>query len=152
MFQKRIKKFIELINNKNNNWISANELRLPEDKYADEFIDEIEIMKSIGLIQLRKSSNTNMPMIKLSPLGAYNGREFINNYDEIFNEVISSIKLNHSLNNDVEISKELNIPRIFVSAVLKDLENQNLVEIKSGMGGNYISKFTDRGKEYFSNK
>lgn len=152
MFEKRIKKFINLINEKNVTWIKASELRCPEDKYDDEFYEEIKKMGRFDILNVRSFTNTHDANILLTSKGAYLGKEYISNYDKIFEEVVSLITSENSpLNNDVEISKKLNVPRIFVDAVFEDLENQNLVKTRTAIGGMYIYKFTDRGKDYFSN-
>lgn len=52
MFKKRIKAFIELMNEKNVTWIKASELKCPEDKYDDEFFEEIKMMKPIGYLNI----------------------------------------------------------------------------------------------------
>lgn len=151
MFEKRIKKFIDLINEKNVSWIKSSELRCPEDKYDDEFYEEIKRMERYGILKVRSFTNTHDSKVLLTSKGAFLGKDFIGNYDKIFEEVVSLITSeSSSLSNDVEISKRLNVPRIFVDAVFVDLENQNLVKTKTGIGGMYISKFTDRGKDYFS--
>lgn len=151
MFEKRIKKFINLINEKNVTWIKASELRCPEDKYDDEFYEEIKKMERYGILKVRSFTNTHNSNILLTSKGAFLGKEYIGNYDKIFEDVVSLITSeNSSLSNDVEIAKRLNVPRIFVDAVFVDLENQNLVKTKTAIGGMYISKFTDRGKDYFS--
>ena len=128
MFEKRIKKFIDLINEKNVTWIKASELRCPEDKYDDEFYEEIKKMDVYGILKVRNFTHTHNSNILLTSKGAFLGKCYIDN--------------------DVEISKRLNVPRIFVDAVFVDLENQNLVKTKTGIGGMYISKFTDRGNDY----
>nr|WP_295000088.1 hypothetical protein [uncultured Methanobrevibacter sp.] len=149
MFEKRIKKFIDLINEKNVTWIKASELRCPEDKYDDEFYEEIKKMDVYGILKVRNFTHTHNSNILLTSKGAFLGKCYIDNYDKIFEDVVSLItSANSSLNNDVEISKRLNVPRIFVDAVFVDLENQNLVKTKTGIGGMYISKFTDRGNDY----
>lgn len=149
MFEKRIKKFIDLINEKNVTWIKASELRCPEDKYDDEFYEEIKKMEVYGILKVRSFTHTHNSNILLTSKGAFLGKGYIDNYDKIFEDVVSLITSeNSSLNNDVEISKRLNVPCIFVDAVFVDLENQNLVKTKTAIGGMYISKFTDRGKDY----
>ena len=135
MFEKRIKKFIDLINEKNVTWIKASELRCPEDKYDDEFYEEIKKMDVYGILKVRNFTHTHNSNILLTSKGAFLGKCYIDNYDKIFEDVVSLIK-------------RLNVPRIFVDAVFVDLENQNLVKTKTGIGGMYISKFTDRGNDY----
>lgn len=152
MFEKRIKIFIELINEKNVSWIKSSELRCLEDKYDDEFYGEIKNMGLFGILNVRGSTDTFDSRISLTSKGAFLGKEYINNYGEIFDDVVSLLNSkDSSLKNDVDISKKLNVPRIFVDAVFEDLENQNLVKTKTAIGGMYIYKFTDRGKDYFSN-
>lgn len=149
MFEKRIKLFIELINETNVTWIKASELRYPEDEYDDEFYDDIKEMELYGILKVRNFSSTYNSDISLTSKGAFLGKEYIKNYEKIFDDVVSLITSeNSSLRNDVEISKKLNVPRIFVDAVFADLEDQNLIIIKTAIGGMHISKFTDRGKDY----
>ena len=149
MFEKRIKLFIKLINETNVTWIKASELRCPEDEYDDEFYDEIKEMELYGILKVRNFSSTYDSDISLTSKGAFLGKEYIKNYEKIFDDVVSLITSeNSSLRNDVKISKRLNVPRIFVDAVFEDLEDQNLIIIKTAIGGMYISKFTDRGKDY----
>lgn len=139
MFEKRIKKFIDLINEKNVTWIKASELRCPEDKYDDEFYEEIKKMDVYGILKVRNFTHTHNSNILLTSKGAFLDKCYIDNYDKIFEDVVSLITSeNSSLNNDVKISKRLNVPRIFVDAVFVDLENQNLVKTKTGIGGMYI--------------
>ena len=151
MFEKRIKLFIELINNeKSVTWIKASELRCPEDKYNDEFFEEIKTMELYGILKVKRVASTIDSSISLTSKGAFLGREYIDNYDNIFEDVVSLVTSeNSSLKNDVEISRKLDVPRIFVDAVFEDLENQNLVKTRTAIGGMYIYKFTDRGKDYF---
>jgi len=152
MLEKRIETFIDLINEKNVIWIKSSELRSPEDKYDDEFYEEIKKMGLYGILNVRGATNTFDSRVSLTAKGAFLGRKYINNYDGIFEKVVSLVTAKDSpLKNDVEISKKLDVPRIFVDAVFEDLENQNLVKTKTAIGGMYIYKFTDRGKDYFSN-
>ena len=152
MFNKRIKKFIELINkDKNIVWVVYDELKSSEDEYGDEFRAEINDMEMQGLLKVRSFTNNHDLKISLTPYGAFFGREYIGNYEKIFNDVVSLIISKNPLNDDASIAYKLDISRIFVDAVFQDLKNQDLVKLRTSSMGMYISKFTDSGMDYFSN-
>ncbi|SDA42389.1 hypothetical protein [Methanobrevibacter millerae] len=152
MIKNRIKIFIDLIAERNTSQIYASELKTPEDEYDDEFMGEIKDMEACGFINAYNLTNSSNSRISLTSKGAFYGKEFIENYEKLFNEVVALIRLeNFSSNRDVIISQKLEVPTVFVGAVFEDLCNQNLVKIKQGASGLYIYKFTDRGTDYFSN-
>ena len=152
MFKKRIKAFIELMNEKNVTWIKASELKCPEDKYDDEFFEEIKMMKPIGYLNIESHSHTHDLDISLTSKGAFFGKEYIDDYEKIFNDTVSLIgSENFSFNDVASISRNLKVPYAFVGAVFEDLANQNLVDITDGASGIRITKFTERGVDYFSN-
>lgn len=151
MFNNRIKKFIDLINNdKTIVWIEGNKLKSSEDTY-DEFREEINDMEIQGLLKVRSFTNTHDLKISLTSYGAFSGKEYIDGYEKIFKDVISLIISENPLTDDASIAYKLNISRMFVDAVFEDLKNQNLIKIRTSTMGQDISNFTDQGREYFSN-
>lgn len=151
MIKNRIKKFIDIIYERNTSQIYANQLKTSEDVYDDEFMEQIKNMESLGFINAYNLTNSSNPRITLTSKGAFYGKEFIKNYDELFNDVVTFISLEKfSSNRDIIISQKLEVPNVFVGAVFEDLSNQNLVKIKQGASGLYIYKFTERGNDYFS--
>lgn len=152
MFKKRIKAFIELMNENNVTWIKASELKCPEDKYDDEFFEEIKKMELCGYLNIKSYSHTHDLDISLTSKGAFYGKEYISNYETIFNDTVSLIgSENSSLTDVASISQSLKVPYVFVGAVFEDLANQNLVDITNSASGIRITKFTERGADYFSN-
>ena len=135
-----------------NNLISAKELKRPEDQYTDEFIEEIKYLGLIGIIEVNEFMGESFPYIMLIGDGHINYIDFIDNYDEFYEIVIDYIK-NHedSMINALDISKEFNIPFVFVGTVFKDLERDNLIKLQRALGGLYISKITERGADFFNN-
>ena len=93
----------------------------------------------------------SFPHIMLIPDGHISYIDFIENYDEIYGIVIDYIK-NHEdpMINALDISKEFNIPFVFVGTVFKDLERDNLIKLQRALGGLYISKITERGADFFN--
>lgn len=134
-----------------NNLISAKELKRPEDQYTDEFIEEIKYLGLMGIIEVNEFMGESFPYIMLIGDGHINYIDFIDNYDEFYEIVIDYIK-NHedSMINALDISKEFNIPFVFVGTVFKDLERDNLIKLQRALGGLYISKITERGADFFN--
>ena len=152
MYKKRIKTFIELMNKNNVTWIKASELKSPEDKYDDEFFEEIQRMGHREYLNIKSYSHTHDLDISLTSKGAFFGKEYIADYEDIFNDTVSLIgSENSSLTDVASISGNLKVPYAFVGAVFEDLANRNLVDITSGAGGIRITNFTERGIDYFSN-
>lgn len=145
-----IKDILNMIEqDKNIGLIDAKTLMSEEDEYEDEFIHVLKVMEIEGYIITYKPSSKRMPEVKLTPKGAFYGKEYIKDYDKIFNEVTSLIaKDSKQFNNNTTISRELNIPLIYVGAVLNDLEKQKYITLKQMASGLFF-KFTDRGREYF---
>lgn len=137
--------------NNENNLISSEELKSPEDKYTDEFIEQIKNLGVIGIIDVNNFMGESFPHIMLIPDGHISYIDFIDNYDEIYDIVIDYIK-NHenSMINALDISKEFNIPFVFVGTVFKDLERENLIKLQRALGGLYITKITERGADFFN--
>lgn len=151
MFNKRIKKFIDLINNdKNVVWITDDELKSSEDKF-DDFREEINAMEIQGFLKVRSFTNTHNLRISLTSYGAFFGKDYINDYEKIFNNVVSLVSSENPLTDDASIAHKLDVSRMFVDAVFEDLRNQDLVKIKSSSMGMDIYKFTNQGLDYFSN-
>lgn len=137
--------------NNENNLISSEELKSPEDKYTDEFIEQIKNLGVIGIIDVNNFMGESFPHIMLIPDGHISYIDFIDNYDEIYDIVIDYIK-NHEnpMINALDISKEFNIPFVFVGTVFKDLERDNLIKLQRALGGLYITKITERGADFFN--
>ncbi len=137
--------------NNENNFISSEELKSPEDKYTDEFIEQIKNLGVIGIIDVNNFMGESFPHIMLIPDGHISYIDFIDNYDEIYDIVIDYIK-NHEnpMINALDISKEFNIPFVFVGTVFKDLERDNLIKLQRALGGLYITKITERGADFFN--
>ena len=135
-----------------NNLISSEELMRPEDQYADEFIQEIKYLDLIGIIKVNNFMGESFPYVMLISDGHIYYIDFIENYEEIYKIVIDYIK-NHenSMINALDISKEFNIPFVFVGTVFKDLERDNLIKLQRALGGLYIIKITERGADFFNN-
>ncbi|WP_074798044.1 hypothetical protein [Methanobrevibacter olleyae] len=92
------------------------------------------------------------PHIRLIFDGSLYYIEFIENYDELYDIIIDYIKNNeNSMINALDISKEFNIPFVFVGTIFKDLERDNFIKIQKTLGGLYISKITERGIDFFNN-
>ena len=137
--------------NNENNLISSEELKSPEDKYTDEFIEQIKNLGVIGIIDVNNFMGESFPHIMLIPDGHISYIDFIDNYDEIYDIVIDYIK-NHEnpMINALDISKEFNIPFVFVGTVFKDLERDNLIKLQRALGGLYVTKITERGADFFN--
>lgn len=137
--------------NNENNLISSEELKSPEDNYTDEFIEQIKNLGVIGIIDVNNFMGESFPHIMLIPDGHISYIDFIDNYDEIYDIVIDYIK-NHEnpMINALDISKEFNIPFVFVGTVFKDLERDNLIKLQRALGGLYITKITERGADFFN--
>lgn len=154
LFKNRIIK--DLINiveeNKINDLISSEELKYPEDKYTDEFIEKIKNLKLMSIIDVQNFMGSKFPYVRLIPDGNIYYIEFIDNYDEIYRIVIEYIKNNeNSMINASDISKEFNIPFVFVCTVFKDLERDNFIKLQKAIGGLYIRHITERGIDFFNN-
>ena len=134
-----------------NKLISSEELKCPEDQYSDEFIEEIKYLGLIGIFEVNEFMGESFPHIMLIPDGHISYIDFIENYDEIYGIVIDYIK-NHEnpMINALDISKEFNIPFVFVGTVFKDLERDNLIKLQRALGGLYITKITERGADFFN--
>lgn len=151
MFNKRIKKFIDLINNdKRVVWITDDELKSSEDK-CDDFREEINAMEIQGFLKVRSFTNTHNLSISLTSYGAFFGKDYIKDYEKIFDNVVSLVSSENPLTDDASIANKLNISRMFVDAVFEDLRSQDLVKIKTSSMGMDIYKFTNQGIDYFSN-
>ena len=144
-----IKDFINILEeDKSIDWIDAKILMTSQDKYEDEFMEILNVMKLKGYIQTYKPTNKRMPEIKLTPKGAFHGKKYIKNYDKLFNDITSLIAKNpKQFNKDVSLFKQLNERLIFIGAVLTDLENQKYIKLEQMADGLYF-KFTDRGRDY----
>ena len=92
-----------------------------------------------------------MLKISLTSYGAFFGKDYINDYEKIFDDVVSLVTSENPLTDDASIAHKLNVSRMFVDAVFEDLRNQELVKIKTSTMGMDIYKFTNHGIDYFSN-
>ena len=154
MFKNRIiKDLIKIVKeNKINDLISSEELKYPEDKYTDEFIEKIKSLGLMRIIDVQNFMGSKFPYVRLIPDGSIYYIEFMDNYDEIYRIVIEYIKNNeNSMINASDISKEFNIPFVFVGTVFKDLERDNFIKLQKAIGGLYIRHITERGIDFFNN-
>lgn len=153
MFQNRIiKDLIKIVEeNQINDLISSEELKYPEDKYTDEFIEEIKNLGLMRIINVKNFIGSKFPYVQLIPNGSLYYIDFIDNYDVIYNLVIDYIKNNNdSMINASDISKEFNIPYVFICTVFKDLERNNLIKLQKTISGLYIRHITERGIDFFN--
>lgn len=153
MFRNRIiTGLIKIVEENNeNNLISSEELKSSEDKYTDEFIEKIKNLGLMGIIDVQNFIGSKFPYVQLIPNGSVYYIDFIDNYDGIYNVVIEYIKNNNnSMINASDISKEFNIPYVFVCTVFKDLERNNLIKLQKAIGGLYIRNITERGIDFFN--
>lgn len=140
-----IENFISILNNKNSAHATVKELNYNSENY-DKFLQDLQILEMYGLVKIQKSKYNN-PKLLLTFKGAYYGNEYINNYDEIYDNAVNLIKSN-SLNTTNEIRKILGIHHIIIGAIFIDLSEQGLITYKQGLGGLKL-KFSEKGKEYF---
>ena len=142
---KIIKKLIGIIEETGqNNFISSEYLKF-DDLDDDKFINQINSLE--GLVDIRNKTHIKYPLIKLTPKGVIFCKECID-FEEIYNVVSLKIK---PMCSSFEISEELKIPKVFVDAVFVDLNDNNLIKIKSNCGDLLVLKITEKGIEYFNN-
>ena len=140
-----IENFITILNNKNSAHATAKELNY-ESECDSKFLQDLQLLEMYGLVQIPKSVDNN-PQVLLTFKGAYYGKEYIDNYDEIYDEVINLIK-SKSLKTTSEIKKILGIHHIIIGAIFIDLSEQGLITYEQGLGGLKL-KFSEEGKLYF---
>ena len=75
-----------------NKFISSEELKHPEDKYTDEFIEEVKYLGSIRIIEINRNTSEFFPRVRLISEGNVFYADFIANYDEIYEVIIDYIK------------------------------------------------------------
>ena len=135
-----------------NKFISSEELKHPEDKYTDEFIEEVKYLGSIRIIEINRNTSEFFPRVRLISEGNVFYADFIEKYDEIYEVIIDYIKnyKNPKKINALDISKKFNITFVFVGTVFKDLERDNFIKLQKAVGGLYINKITERGIDFFN--
>lgn len=145
-----IKKILELYKNGVYD-ISGSDLKTSEEEYEDEFIQKLKNLEKNGFLELQCSSSSNMPYsVFLTPKGAFEGRQYIENYDKIFEDVVSVIDIDKR-DDSKTISSKVKISQIYVSAVFEDLKSKNYVELKKYSDRLSITNITDRGIDFFNN-
>lgn len=127
-----IKNFMEILNNKNRTHATAKELNY-NSECGNDFLQELELLKMYGLISISNSANNN-PNLRLTFEGVYYGRKYLDNYDEIYEDVFNLIK-NSSFTSTSEISNYLGINHVICGAIFIDLKEQGLIEYEKGIGG-----------------
>lgn len=144
-----LNKFIKKIKEKNDITFESEEFK-PRDMYSDEYYEELKKMESNNIIECYKPSYKLLPQVTLTPKGAYLGKEFIDNYYELYNYVEAYIKLGYDLKKYPELSRELNEEILFIEAVFWDLKEKHYITMKKQAHG-WVIELTERGIDYFNN-
>ena len=140
-----IENFISILNNKNSAHATAKELNY-DSECDNNFLQDLQVLEMQGLVQILKSIDNN-PQVLLTFKGAYYGREYINNYYKIYDDVVDLIKPD-SLKTTHEIMKILGVHHIIIGAIFIDLSEQGLITYEQGLGGLTL-EFSKEGEKYF---
>lgn len=140
-----IENFIAILNKNNSAHTTAKELNYNAD-CDNRFLQDLQVLEMHGLVQILKSVNNN-PQVLLTFKGAYYGREYINNYDKIYEDVVDLIRYD-SLKTTSEIMEILGFHHIIIGVIFIDLSEQGLITYEQGLGGLRL-EFNEEGKLYF---
>jgi len=135
----------------NGNWITVNqfdeqirEMGITE----DEMFESIEVLANNYFIDgQRTMGSRGLEFFQITPNGFQAFAEvFIENFDELVNQVLLSI-VNLDLESNENIASHLNKPKVMIDYILDILKTNDYIKIVKTMGGHiHIHDITVKGK------